>query len=95
MSTFTARPVSDPANLAADLWDLSGWAKDGRTLLRMLGKSRDPAARLAVAAGLVRHLASDPLLPAALLPRNWPADELRKTYAAYQAELASLTADQD
>jgi phenylacetic acid degradation operon negative regulatory protein len=90
LTTFSARPDGDPANLAADLWDLTGWAKDGRTLLRMLARAAAPAARLAVAAALVRHLASDPLLPAELLPRNWPADEMRQTYAAYQSELRVL-----
>lgn len=90
LTTFSARPDSDPTALAADLWDLTGWADDGRTLLRMFKKATQPAARLAVAAALVRQLASDPLLPPALLPRNWPAGEMRKTYAAYQSELASL-----
>ena len=50
----------------------------------------DPAPRLAVAAHVVRHLAGDPLLPAALLPADWPAAAMRTAYAAYQDELRAL-----
>lgn len=91
LTTFTALPDTDPAALAADLWDLAGWADDGRTLLRMFGRAREPQVRLAVAAALVRQLANDPLLPTTLQPTGWPAGEMRATYADYQAELASLT----
>lgn len=91
LTTFTAQPHDDPAGLAADLWDMKGWADDGRTLLRMFDKAREPVVRLAVAAAVVRHLASDPLLPPALLPPNWPAAAMRSAYAAYQDELRALT----
>ena len=57
-----------------------------------MGATHDPASRLAVAAHLVRHLTVDPLLPAALLPPDWPGAELRATYAAYQSELRALNA---
>lgn len=92
LASFTAHPHDEPATLANDLWDLDGWARDGGTLLRMLNRANTPALRLAVAAAIVRHLTSDPLLPAALLPSDWPADELRTTYAAYQTELQALAA---
>lgn len=92
LSTFTACPDEDPASLAAGLWDLHARAADGRALLARLASTTDPAPRLAVAAHVVRHLAADPLLPAALLPRDWPAADLRTAYAAYQSELRTLSA---
>ncbi len=90
LSTFTATPDEDPVALAAGLWDLRGWAASGRELVDLLAVTTDPAPRLAVAAHVVRHLASDPLLPAALLPRDWPAAAMRAAYAGYQAELRAL-----
>lgn len=90
LSTFTATPDEDPVALAAGLWDLRAWAASGRQLVDLLAVTSDPAPRLAVAAQVVRHLASDPLLPAALLPRDWPAAAMRAAYAGYQAELRAL-----
>ena len=90
LSTFTATPDEDPVALAAGLWDLRAWAADGRVLLDALASTRDPAPRLAVAAQVVRHLANDPQLPAALLPADWPAATMRSAYADYQAELREL-----
>ncbi|NYJ03662.1 phenylacetic acid degradation operon negative regulatory protein [Nocardioides thalensis] len=90
LSTFTATPDEDPVALAASLWDLAAWAREGRDLLAALATTAEPAPRLAVAAQVVRHLAADPLLPGALLPRGWPAAEMRAAYAGYQAELRSL-----
>ncbi|MEZ0577350.1 PaaX family transcriptional regulator C-terminal domain-containing protein [Nocardioides sp. MH1] len=91
LATFRARPDDDPGRLARELWDLRGWAKDGRDLLDQLARTSKPAPRLAVAAHVVRHLTDDPLLPPELLPRDWPGAALREAYAAYQAELRALT----
>lgn len=90
LSTFRATPDEDSAELAARLWDLPTWADDGWRILEHLSTTSTPADRLAAAARLVRHLSSDPLLPADLLPADWPGAELRSTYAAYQAELHDL-----
>ncbi|MBV6727917.1 PaaX domain-containing protein, C- domain protein [Nocardioides daeguensis] len=90
LSTFAATPDEDPADLASRLWDLAGWAGEGRALLERFERTAAPAPRLAVAAHLVRHLATDPLLPAALLPAGWPAAAMRTTYAGYQDELRAL-----
>lgn len=90
LTTFSATPDDDPADLVGRLWDLTGWAEQGRELARRLARTSEPATRLAVAAAVVRHLTADPLLPAALLPVDWPARELRASYAAYQAELREL-----
>jgi phenylacetic acid degradation operon negative regulatory protein len=91
LRTFRAEPEQDAASLAASLWDLAGWADRGHALLELLASATDPAPRLTVAAHVVRHLTSDPLLPAGLLPRDWPGAELRSAYAGYQHELRRLT----
>ena len=80
----------DPAALVASLWDLDAWAVEGLRILRDLETTSEPALRLATAAALVRHLATDPLLPPLLLPDDWPGVRLRTGYAAYQAELREL-----
>lgn len=90
LSTFLATPDDDPAALAAGLWDLPAWAREGAALLERLASTDEPALRLAVAAHVVRHLAGDPLLPAALLPGDWPATAMRSAYAGYQDELRAL-----
>lgn len=94
---FRARPASDPAALAAELWDLSAWARRGRQLLADMRAhpTRGPgdlARGFVLSAAVLRHLQADPLLPGELLPRRWPGAELRALYddfdAAYRAVLA-------
>ncbi|NUR63121.1 MAG: PaaX domain-containing protein, C- domain protein [Catenulispora sp.] len=82
--------ASAPEELARSLWDLGEWSSRGRRVLSALEKTREPARRLAAAAQVVRHLATDPLLPAALLPAAWPGPDLRHAYAEYQRELRNL-----
>lgn len=90
LSTFVATPDEDPADLAIRLWDLAAWAASGRALLDRFERTTAPAPRLAVAAHVVRHLAADPLLPATLLPADWPAAAMRTAYAGYQDELREV-----
>jgi phenylacetic acid degradation operon negative regulatory protein len=90
LSCFRARPEEDPAMLAARLWDLDAWVKEGEVLLDQLQSTTEPALRLAVAAHIVRHLTADPLLPSQLLPDRWPGPALRSAYADYQRELRDL-----
>ncbi|MDP3891757.1 PaaX family transcriptional regulator C-terminal domain-containing protein, partial [Nocardioides sp.] len=80
----------DPAALAARLWDLSAWSRRAQTLMDAMGTITAPPARLATAAEMVRHLATDPILPPALVPADWPGEQLRAVYAAYQLELRAL-----
>lgn len=87
---FTGRPEGDPAGLAAELWDLRGWAASGRALLDVFADAALPSDRFTIAAAMVRHLLTDPMLPAELLPPEWPAEQLRAAYAAYQLEVRSL-----
>ena len=82
----------EPADLAARLWDLRGWADDATSLLAELAGADDPAVRLRVAAAMVRHIRTDPMLPPDLLPADWPGPRLRRDYDDYRGELGRLIA---
>ncbi|MDH6197928.1 phenylacetic acid degradation operon negative regulatory protein [Mycobacterium frederiksbergense] len=77
----------DPAGLAATLWDLPGWRRTGEQLLAEMSSATDVPGRFAAAAGIVRHLLVDPVLPDNLLPASWPGAQLRKAYNDFAAEL--------
>jgi len=79
----------DPTGLAGTLWDLRGWSATGRRLLTEMDRARDVPDRFALAAAIVRHLLTDPVLPPGLLPRDWPGAALRDTYADFAAGLAA------
>jgi phenylacetic acid degradation operon negative regulatory protein len=78
----------DPVGLAAQLWDLPGWARVGRQLLDEMRDAEDTPRRFVAAAAAVRHLLTDPVLPTELLPENWPGAELRRAYHDFAADLA-------
>jgi len=78
-----------PVELAARLWDLSGWASAGREMLTALAESRDVPGRFVIAAAIVRHLLSDPVLPDELLPEDWPGAALRTAYENFAAEMVA------
>ena len=77
----------DPAGLAAVLWDLSSWITTARDLLDEIASAPDVPGRFVAAAAIVRHLLADPVLPAELLPADWPGAQLRQAYADFAAEL--------
>ncbi|GFG52178.1 PaaX domain-containing protein, C- domain protein [Mycolicibacterium agri] len=79
----------DSPALAAQLWDLPEWARTGRQLLDDMAEAGDIPGRFVVAAGIVRHLLTDPVLPAELLPDDWPGGALREAYAHFAAELVA------
>ena len=96
---MTVEPDDDPPALAAELWDLSGWAGRGEALLAagpddpgdLVAEAPEWAAAVfAAAAATLRHLRTDPLLPEALLPPGWPADRLRERYARYLTAIQRL-----
>ncbi|MTE21692.1 PaaX domain-containing protein, C- domain protein [Streptomyces sp. TRM43335] len=90
---FTGAPEGDPAALAAALWDLDGWAERARALVAAADAAEeadDPARRFTVAAAALRHLLADPLLPADLLPDDWPGAALRARYTAFEADLRAV-----
>lgn len=85
---LTARD-DNPADLAGELWDLPGWARSGEDLLDALATAGDVPGRFVVAAGIVRHLLTDPVLPDELLPTGWPGERLRAAYTDFAAELTA------
>lgn len=92
LRTFPARPGGDPVGLAATLWGLDAWARETDRTPEQLAATTGGPVRLAVAAHLVRHLATDPLLPPELQPPGWPADRARAAYASYQRAVLALGA---
>ncbi|MGK5448657.1 PaaX family transcriptional regulator C-terminal domain-containing protein [Streptomyces radiopugnans] len=90
---LTGAPDGDPAELAAALWDLDGWAARARALTAAAdaaAEAGDPARRFTVSAAVLRHLLADPLLPPALLPGDWPGAALRVRYDAFEADLRAV-----
>lgn len=80
---------ADPVELAGRLWDLDGWAQAGEELLSAMAGAADVPARFVVAAAIVRHLLTDPVLPDELLPDPWPGSRLRSAYHDFAAELVA------
>ena len=88
LTTYNVEPDEDPVALAAELWDLGGWAARARALVAALEArpTRDPddlAPGFELSAAVLRHLQADPLLPVGLVPERWPASSLRTTYGAW------------
>lgn len=89
---FRSEPVAPAPDLAARLWDLGAWADGASQLTSGLQHhgsrldANDPdtlADGFVLSASVLRHLLADPLLPTALVPDDWPADGLRRTYDDY------------
>jgi len=85
---YRGTPEGDPADLAASLWDLDGWATRSEALRDRLDRTAtrgpgDLAPGFALSAAVLRHLQADPLLPPGLLPRSWPGPALREAYAGW------------
>ncbi len=84
-TTFLARPQAEPARLAAIAFDLEGWARRATHLCRVLENMTLDGPR-ALAEGfecdaeVLRHLQRDPLLPAEILPGDWPGPLLRARF---------------
>ncbi len=75
----------DPPVLAGRLWDLAAWSDRAAELVRGLAtlepdRPEALAPGFELSAAVLRHLQADPLLPAELLPRDWPGRLLRATY---------------
>lgn len=80
--------------LAAELWDLDGWADTATQLRRRMhevtgrlngGGAASLPDGFVLSAAVLRHLGVDPLLPRELLPRHWPGERLRAEYDRYDA----------
>lgn len=81
--------------LAARLWDLSGWARVTTGLLDDLdrlgtrlraGKTDALNESFVVATDALRHLQADPLLPAEVLPADWPGGRLRDEHRSFDRD---------
>jgi phenylacetic acid degradation operon negative regulatory protein len=85
IAVYTARPDGDGAALAAELFELEGWARHAAELAARLDRlptngPEDLAPGFELSAAVLRHMQADPLLPAELLPAGWPGPALRRTY---------------
>jgi phenylacetic acid degradation operon negative regulatory protein len=76
-----------PGELAAQLWNLPAWAQAGHRMLDEMAAASDVPGRFVVAAAMVRHLLTDPVLPDELLPADWPGARLRAAYHDFATEL--------
>lgn len=95
-------PDDDARHLAAELWDLEGWAVRARELRRRLAPMRAPLQRgrldvlpdaFLLSATVLRHLAVDPLLPDELLSARWPGSALRADYAHFDTAFKAVWRD--
>lgn len=77
-----------PAELAGRLWDLPAWSRTAENLLQDMSTAADIPGRFVAAAGMVRHLLTDPVLPDELLPSGWPGTELRQSYFRFAEQMA-------
>lgn len=76
--------------LAESLWDLPGWAARADELAAALDEAADLASSFMLAAAVLRHFLSDPLLPAELLPEDWPGVRLRTRYEEFDKGFRTL-----
>jgi len=79
----------EPAALAGLLWDLPAWSATGHRLLDDMAGADTVPQRFVIAAAMVRHLLTDPLLPDELVPRGWPGERLRAAYRGFADELVA------
>jgi len=96
LERFSARP-GGPAELAGRLWDLGAWAARADDLVARLaarspGDWTDLAPGFVLSAAVLRHLQADPLLPAELLPADWPGRSLRRAYDEWDARYRQVLA---
>jgi phenylacetic acid degradation operon negative regulatory protein len=94
---------ADPADLAAQLWDLDGLVATSDELTELVGEALqwlepgNPAVlhdTFLLSVAVVRFLAAEPHLPGLLVGGTWPPDALRTAYdrleAAHGAVLATF-----
>jgi phenylacetic acid degradation operon negative regulatory protein len=70
-----------PVDTVRSLFNLDDWATDALKLaLAIRVEVEDPAYQFGLSVAVVRHLQLDPLLPAELIPQEWPGQDLRNAY---------------
>ena len=88
---FHGAATGIPAETVRALFGLDDWAVDARRLtLAMRNEltveavgTADFTYQFALSIAVVRHLQLDPLLPAELIPRQWPGHDLRSVYRRF------------
>lgn len=97
--TWSATVPDDPDAVAQMLWDLPAWAVTAAELSTELagltpaleaGDRRPLADGFVLSAAVLRHLQADPLLPADLLPPDWPGNALRHDYDRFDTAYRSV-----
>jgi phenylacetic acid degradation operon negative regulatory protein len=88
---FHGAATDVPAEDVRSLFSLDDWAVDARRLTAAMRDEIDVEAvdaddftyQFALSITVVRHLQLDPLLPAELIPHEWPGHALRSTYQRF------------
>lgn len=88
---WIGRPDDDPRTLVAELVDLGTWSRHSTRLIEVLHEETESLATgFVLAADALRHLVTDPHLPAEVAPADWPAPRLRAAYATYSERYRAL-----
>lgn len=97
---WTAHPSEESRALAARLFAPDAWAAVAHEHLAALSvhvdggiDERDLADAFLAGATALRHLRQDPVLPAALVAPDHPADALRLAYRSFQEQFAIAVAE--
>lgn len=88
---FHSAATDIPAETVRSLFGLDDWATDARRLTRAMRDELDVEAvgvndytyQFVLSITVIRHLQLDPLLPADLIPRQWPGHDLRNGYRRF------------
>jgi phenylacetic acid degradation operon negative regulatory protein len=86
---FHGAATDIPTETVRSLFNLDDWAVDARRLTSAMRDELDIEAvgtftyLFELSVTVVRHLQLDPLLPAELIPRQWPGRALRSTYRRF------------
>ena len=88
---FHGAETDIPVETVRSVFRLDDWAVDARRLTAAMGDELDIevlgaddfAYQFALSIAAVRHLQLDPLLPAELIPRQWPAHAMRNTFRRF------------
>jgi phenylacetic acid degradation operon negative regulatory protein len=92
---FHGAATDIPPEIVRSLFNLDDWAADARRLTLAMRDELDTdevatdetiatfTYLFALSVTVVRHLQLDPLLPAQLVPQEWPGHALRSTYRRF------------
>jgi phenylacetic acid degradation operon negative regulatory protein len=100
---FHGAATDIPVETVRSLFNLDDWAADARRLTAAMrdeleidaAGAEDSVYQFALSVAAVRHLQLDPLLPAELIPRDWPAHALRDGYRRFDVMFKRWLTTQD